>query len=162
VEPRSARLDGARAWCARRADWSDGTHASWLVKAATGGEVLGSMSLHDADGENGSARIGYWVAPAARGRGVGTAALGAAARFAFQALGLHRVELFHALENEARCRLAERTGFRLEACTATRSATATGSCATEHTHARLASDPEPGSYADRRWQRERKVAPAGS
>jgi len=85
------------------------------------------------------------VAPAARGRGVGTAALGAAARFAFQALGLHRVELFHALENEASCRLAERTGFRLEGVHRDAFRYGDGVLRTEHTHARLASDPEPGS-----------------
>ena len=138
-------LDGARAWCERRADWSSGTHASWLVKAATGGEVLGSVSLHSADAENGGAEIGYWVAPAARGRGVGTAALSAATRFAFGALGLHRVELFHALENVASCRLAERAGFRLEGVHRDSFRYGDGVLRTEHTHARLATDPEPAA-----------------
>ncbi len=137
-------LDGARAWCARRADWSDGGHASWLVKAAAAGAVLGSVSLHSVDAEQGSAEVGYWVAPAARGRGVGTAALSAAARFAFGALGLHRVELFHAVENPASCRLAERAGFVVEGLHRQSFRYGDGVLRDEHPHARLATDPEPG------------------
>ena len=138
--PGPTDLDGARAWCARRADWSSGDHASWLVKAAAGGGVLGSVSVHDADAENGSARVGYWVAPAARGRGVGTAALSAAARFAFGGLGLHRLELFHAVDNPASCRLAERAGFVLEGVHRDAFRYGDGVLRTEHTHARLATD----------------------
>ena len=136
-------LDGARAWCVRRADWSSGTHASWLVKAAAGGAVLGSVSLHSVDGVNSVAEVGYWVTPDARGRGVATTALSAATRFAFGALDLNRVELVHAVENEGSHRLAERVGYRQEGVHRLSFRTGDGELRDEHTHARLATDPEP-------------------
>jgi RimJ/RimL family protein N-acetyltransferase len=138
-------LAGARAWCQRRADWTDGQHASWLVKAAVGGTVLGSVSLHAVDGVNQVCEVGYWVVSAERGRGVATAGVAAATRFAFDALGLNRVELLHAVDNEASHRLAERLGYRQEGVHRLSFRTGDGVLRDEHSHARLATDPAPGS-----------------
>ena len=52
--------------------------------------------------------------PAARGRGVAVAAVDAACRWAFDVLAVERVELFHAVENGASRRVAEKAGFTLE------------------------------------------------
>lgn len=135
-------LAEARAWCLRRADWTAGDHASWVVKAATGGELLGSISLFEVDAANSSCQAGYWVVPAARGHGVATAALSAAARFAFGALGLERVELFHAVENPASCAVATRAGFALEGVHRASYRYGDGLLHDEHSHARLAGDPD--------------------
>ncbi|HEY5186398.1 MAG TPA: GNAT family N-acetyltransferase, partial [Actinomycetes bacterium] len=97
-------LDGALAWCASRADW-DGSHASWAV-CHPGGGVVGSVSLHELDAHSSSGQVGYWVAPQARGRGAASTAVRAAAGYAFEVLGLQRVELFHAEDNPASCRVA--------------------------------------------------------
>jgi RimJ/RimL family protein N-acetyltransferase len=141
--PGPTDLDGATDWVARRADWSDGMHASWLVKSAVGGTVLGSVSVHQVDGANLLAEVGYWVAPQARGQGVGTAALSAATRFAFGALGLNRLEILHAVENVGSHRLAERVGYRQEGVHRQSFRTGDGVLRDEHSHARLAADPEP-------------------
>jgi RimJ/RimL family protein N-acetyltransferase len=141
--PGPTDLDGATDWVARRADWSDGMHASWLVKSAAGGTVLGSVSVHQVDGVNLLAEVGYWVAPQARGQGVGTAALSAATRFAFGALGLNRLEILHAVENVGSHRLAERVGYRQEGVHRQSFRTGDGVLRDEHSHARLAADPEP-------------------
>lgn len=133
-------LDAARAWCAARADWSGGDHASWAVKEPTTGALLGSVSLSHLDAANLSGQVGYWVLPEARGHGVATGAVRAAARFAFGALGLVRLELFHAVENPASCHVAAAAGFRLEGVHRSSYRYGDGLLHDEHCHARLAAD----------------------
>jgi RimJ/RimL family protein N-acetyltransferase len=97
-----------------RADWSGGDHASWAVVDAATGELLGSVSLHSIDREQGDAEIGYWTVAAARGRGVASRAVDAVCRWAFGALPIDRIELCHAVDNPASGRVAEKAGFTLE------------------------------------------------
>jgi RimJ/RimL family protein N-acetyltransferase len=59
------------------------------------------------------AETGYWLGPAARGRGYATEAVRAVARHAF-GLGLTRIELLAAVGNVASQRVAERAGFTRE------------------------------------------------
>jgi RimJ/RimL family protein N-acetyltransferase len=136
----SAR-ERARLWVAERAAWSD-EHCSWVVRDLDG-TVIGQVSLHQIDPVNGSGEVGYWLTPAGRGRGVATAALAVAARFAFDVVELARVELFHAVENEASCRVAERAGFLLEGTARQSFVYGDGLRHDEHLHARLATDPDP-------------------
>jgi RimJ/RimL family protein N-acetyltransferase len=77
-------------------------------------ELLGSISVHRIDREQDEGEIGYWIAPAARGRGLAALAAGAACGWAFAVLGLHRIQLFHAVENTASARVAEKAGFTRE------------------------------------------------
>jgi RimJ/RimL family protein N-acetyltransferase len=76
--------------------------------------VLGSVSLHSIDRTQNDAEIGYWTTPAARGRGVAARAVDAACRWGFGALPIDRIELFHAVENPASGRVAEKAGFTFE------------------------------------------------
>jgi RimJ/RimL family protein N-acetyltransferase len=98
----------------RRADWSDGDHASWAVVDGVTGELLGSVSLHSINPEQADAEIGYWTVPAARGRGVASQVVDAACRWAFGALPIDRIELCHAVENEGSARVAAKAGFTRE------------------------------------------------
>jgi len=132
-------LAAARKWCTLRSDWTSGEHASWLVKD-TVGTLLGQVSMFRIDPDQRLAQIGYWVAAPARGRGVATAAVDAAARFGFGALDLHRIELFHAVDNVASCRTAERAGFAREGELRQSYRYGDGVFRDEHLHARLATD----------------------
>lgn len=138
--PEALDLDEARAWCARLADWSDGSHTTFSVLDATSGRLLGNVSLHGIDPVQRDAQVGYRVAPWARGQGVGTEALAAVSRWAFDALDLHRIELAHAVENPASCRVAEKAGFRREGTLRQSFTYGDGRRHDEHVHARLASD----------------------
>ena len=100
-------------WLTRRMNWAGGDHASWAVVDASG-ELLGSVSLHSIDADQGDAEVGYWTVPAARGRGVATAVVDAVCRWAFGTLPVDRIELCHAVENEASGRVAEKAGFQRE------------------------------------------------
>jgi RimJ/RimL family protein N-acetyltransferase len=106
--------EAAARMIAGRRDWSAGDHASWAVTDAADGRLLGSVSLHSIDLEQDDAEIGYWTVPAARGRGVAPRAVDATCRWAFAALPLDRIELAHAVENEASGRVAARAGFTCE------------------------------------------------
>ena len=88
--------------------------ASWAVVDAATDAVLGSVSVHTIDPVGNDAQIGYWTAPAARGRGVAATAVDAACRWAFGALPIDRIELCHALENVASRSVAEKAAFTYE------------------------------------------------
>ena len=106
--------DDVAAMLARRRDWSRGDHATWCVVGGPDGELLGSVSLHRIDRDERDAEVGYWTAPAARGRGIAVRAVEAALRWGFTGLGLQRVQLFHAVENLASARVAEKAAFTRE------------------------------------------------
>ncbi|MFC8732340.1 GNAT family N-acetyltransferase [Luteimicrobium sp. NPDC057192] len=93
-------------------EWSARTGAHWAVEDAQG-RLVGRVALSDIDDRDGTAELGYWTAPAARGRGVAVAAVGAVVRWAADG-GLWRLEIEHAAGNLASCRVAERSGFELE------------------------------------------------
>ena len=104
--------DDVVATLARRRDWSPGDHASWAL--VDGAELLGSISVHRIDRDQDDGEIGYWIAPAARGRGLAVTAAAAACRWGFAELGLDRIQLFHAVENVVSARVAEKAGFTCE------------------------------------------------
>lgn len=135
----------AAAWCEDMADWSSGDHASWIVADADTDEALGVVSIHSIDREQSDAEIGYRTHPRARGHGIATEAVTAAAAWGFQNLQLVRIELVHAVENEASCVVAERAGFRLEGVTRQSFVYGDGVRHDEHLHARLATDPPPAT-----------------
>jgi RimJ/RimL family protein N-acetyltransferase len=73
--------------------------------------VLGGGSLHQIDLEQGRAAVGYWLSPSSRGRGVATHATRLMARWAFEGLGVARLELTCGPDNERSQRVAQRCGF---------------------------------------------------
>ena len=92
--------------------WADGTAATFAVLDATTAQLQGSIDLHGIAG--GSAEIGFWTAPWARGRGVTAEAVGAVCRWGFGALGLQRVLWRAGVGNWGSRAVAERCGFTVE------------------------------------------------
>ena len=82
------------------------------VTSSADGELLASVDLR-IRGE-GRAEFGYVVAAWARRRGVGTRALRLYARWAFEKLGLVRLELLVQPDNAASLAFAEKAGFTRE------------------------------------------------
>jgi RimJ/RimL family protein N-acetyltransferase len=133
-------LEGARAWCRKWSDWNGGSAAEFGIYDATEGRYLGRVSLHHLDFANQSAEIGYHTAPWARGNGIASAAVRSAVQWGFGALDLVRIQLFHASDNAASCRVAERLGFVLEGETRSSYRYGDGKLHNEHLHGRLATD----------------------
>ena len=87
--------------------WADGTRYSYAILDRDD-TLLGNVAVKLPAPE-----IGYWVAAAARGRGVATAGVEAATRWAFEELRLPALDLLHQTDNEASCRVAVKTGYTL-------------------------------------------------
>lgn len=82
------------------------------------GEPVCAVGLHRIKGLGsplgGTGEIGYWTAPGARGRGFMTEAAREVCRWAFEELGLARIEWLAAVGNEASWRVVEKLGFTRE------------------------------------------------
>jgi RimJ/RimL family protein N-acetyltransferase len=101
-----------RDWIGRyEAGWADGSRAGFSVRSREGG-FLGFAALVDLDLERRQAELGYLTVAAARGRGVAVRAVDLLTRWAFDELGVLRVELRIDVENAASERVAERAGYR--------------------------------------------------
>ncbi len=91
---------------ARRA----GARLELAIVDASSGDPLGSLHLTVVR-SHARASVGYWVAPEARGRGAATAAVRLISQWAFDHLGLARLEMFIEPANAASQRVAERSGY---------------------------------------------------
>jgi ribosomal-protein-alanine N-acetyltransferase len=80
---------------------------------AGSGEVIGAGILHHLDAERKIVEIGYFVFPAARGRGLATTIARLLAAHAFS-LGVERVAAYVNVGNSASERVLERSGFTRE------------------------------------------------
>ncbi len=108
------RLEDAIGFVASRPDaWADERgEMTFAVTAAADGRLLAMVGLHAGDPT--MREIGYWTAPWARGQGVMTAAARLVCGYAFDVLGLERVEWQARVGNDASRRVAEKLGFTME------------------------------------------------
>lgn len=86
----------------------------FTIADAAGDDFLGALMIHSVHPRHRRAEIGAWVVPAARRRGVGSAAFTLALDWAFGDLGLERIEITALPENEIVAGLAARFGFTRE------------------------------------------------
>ena len=82
-----------------------------IVEAADRSRLLGSVALNPIDWQQRAADVGYWLAAQARGRGAATRAVELVAQWAFDTLGLERLELRAQQDNHASRAVAARAGF---------------------------------------------------
>lgn len=106
----------ARAFlAATAARWEAGETAELaVVDAADPARLLGSVGLVLIERERATAEIGYWVAPAARRRGVAARAVELLTAWTFATLPIERIELMPYVGNEASAAVARRAGYALE------------------------------------------------
>lgn len=95
-------------------EWTGERTAQWAVVQADTDRLLGRVALREIRLADGTAEVAYWTAAAARGQGVAARATTTLTRWALNDIGLHRLELLHAVANTASCRVATKTGFALE------------------------------------------------
>jgi RimJ/RimL family protein N-acetyltransferase len=138
---RSLDVDEALAWIETWSQrWRRETGCGWAVANHEG--VLGQISLRTVHLDEGLADISYWVMPHARGRRIAPRALAALTQWAFNELGLHRIEILHSTRNPASCRVAERAGYLAEGVKRSEALHADG-WHDMHQHARIATDVPP-------------------
>jgi ribosomal-protein-serine acetyltransferase len=78
------------------------------------GRIVGVVGLHYMDWINHCTSIGYWIIENMQGKGIMTAAVSRLIRYVFDELGLNRVEIRCAVENEKSRAIPERLGFTRE------------------------------------------------
>jgi ribosomal-protein-serine acetyltransferase len=78
------------------------------------GAIAGVAGFHRFDWANRATTIGYWLGADHQGRGLMTAAVRGLVDHAFEARGLHRIEIAAAVENARSRAIPERLGFREE------------------------------------------------
>jgi ribosomal-protein-alanine N-acetyltransferase len=80
-----------------------------------GGNLIGQITMGGVIyGALRGAHIGYWIDRNYAGRGLTTDAVNTLTAFAFDVLGLHRIEINIRPENAASIRVAEKAGYRFE------------------------------------------------
>jgi RimJ/RimL family protein N-acetyltransferase len=92
--------------------WRDGTGAPFAIVDAGTEEILGAVTLFGPEGHQ--ATVGLWLAPGARGRGVGTRALRRLADWTFATTPVIRFDCFIMVGNRPSERMVERAGFQRE------------------------------------------------
>jgi RimJ/RimL family protein N-acetyltransferase len=110
------RKEGERFLRLRSDGMASGTDLHWMIADPATDALLGTVSLMRL--HEGTAEVGYWSHPDARGRGVMTEAVRMACRHAVidpedGGLGLHRLYATAAADNAASRRVLERVGFTL-------------------------------------------------
>jgi ribosomal-protein-serine acetyltransferase len=97
-----------------RARWEEGTLFAFVITDAKSGSVLGGCSLSHIHPVYHLCNLGYWVRTSRRGEGIAVRATRLAARYAFEKVGLIRVEIVVAVGNRASQRVAEKAGAHYE------------------------------------------------
>lgn len=95
-----------------RARWEEHTFFAFPVLRAE--QLLGVCTLSSLHPLYRFCNLGYWVRTSCRGHGIAGRAAKLVARFAFEHLGLIRVEIVIATENQASQRVAEKMGAHYE------------------------------------------------
>jgi RimJ/RimL family protein N-acetyltransferase len=95
----------------QRNNWNNRTGIGFAVTGPSGDNLLGACGLIGLDTEAAWTGVGYWIAPWARARGVGTRALRLLSDWALNELLLREVRAEIEDENTASRLVAERAGF---------------------------------------------------
>ena len=73
--------------------WAGGSDAAFVIAHAAGGDGLGTIGLHLFADDAGLAAVGYWLRREARGHGAATIAVRLVSGWAFDELGIKRLNL---------------------------------------------------------------------
>ena len=124
VEDLFELVDGDREYLRRWLPWVDGNatveDTRVFIVGCEGrrtsgiwyrGALVGVISFHAIDVVGGKVEIGYWLGSRLQGRGIMTRACRAMIDHAFAGLGMKRVEIHCAAENERSRAIPERLGF---------------------------------------------------
>src|SRR3954447_21741827 len=105
----------ARSWLIEHEElWANEQGRHLAIADSQTDKLLGGVNFHKIDDNHHRAEIGFWLAPWARGQGIGTAAIRAACEWAFERWDLVRIEMNTLPDNEAALALAAKLGFTRE------------------------------------------------
>lgn len=94
--------------------WDKGTTFDYSLYEKTSGRMMGSFGLHSLDWEKRTCHLGYWIGREFEGQGYVNEAVRLGEQIVYS-IGLHRVIITCDRLNRRSARVAEATGYRLEA-----------------------------------------------
>jgi len=104
-------LEASTAWLETQQEaWKEGTAHEFAIVDAESERLLGGGGVNQIRKDERLGNLGYWVRSSDCGRGIATAAARLLAGFAFDDLGLQRLEILVAVGNHASCRVADKIG----------------------------------------------------
>jgi RimJ/RimL family protein N-acetyltransferase len=103
-----------RWWAEHEREWERDAGRHFAIVEAGSDDFLGGLNFHHINLDHARAEVGFWLAPWARGRGIGGGAVYAACAWAFDRWGLKRIEMTTAPDNAASLALARKLGFTRE------------------------------------------------
>ena len=105
----------ARKWWTEHAElWTRGEGRHLAIVESGTDALLGGINFHNIRPDHRRAEVGFWLAPWARRRGIGSAAVAAACRWAFDNWQLVRIEMTTLPDNAGSLALARKIGFTRE------------------------------------------------
>lgn len=90
--------------------WEKGTEYAFAIIDSNDGYYMGNCGLNHINLTDKIANLGYWVRTSRSGHGVATSATLIVSQFAFKTLGLNRLEIIVATDNQRSIRVAEKAG----------------------------------------------------
>ena len=90
--------------------WAQGWPTLSICEAD--GTCVGKVWMRFREADRSTGYVGYWLLPVARGRGFASTAVRLLSKWAVRELGVTKVRLTTAPDNERSQRVAERSGFR--------------------------------------------------
>ena len=103
------------AWVKKcQTSWESGEEFSFAVLDRASGAYVGGAGLNHFNREHNLANLGYWVRQSRQRQGLAVDAVGLLANFGFETLGLTRIEIVAASENNFSRRVAEKAGAEFE------------------------------------------------
>jgi GNAT superfamily N-acetyltransferase len=85
----------------------------WFIVRRADGRIVGDLGTHGPPDDEGCVEIGYFLAPPARGKGIGSAAVASFVRRLATVPAIRRAAAVTGADNTASRRLLERHGFHL-------------------------------------------------
>lgn len=107
-------LSQAQAWLDERLPWGPPSVYAWAITEPVDDRLLGTTALFALAGPMHRAELGFSLRRSHQGRGLAGEAVRLALDFAFDTLGLARIEADVDPRNTPSCRLVERFGFQRE------------------------------------------------
>lgn len=74
-------------------------------------KLVGNIDFHQINSSLEKARIGYWLDPDFRGRGIISKSVQSLIHIGFNEMDMSKIEIWTAIENKHSCAVAERLGF---------------------------------------------------
>ena len=107
-------IEDSRSWIESRLDAWGKPDYDFVIVERTTARFLGAVGLNQINRVHDFANLGYWVRSSAAGRGIAVLAVRLCARFGFDELQLHRLEIVVDIDNRRSQRVAEKAGATRE------------------------------------------------